>query len=279
MGLLTHIIADLITLYGLKLFTPLSEQRFALYLAFDLDPWIGVIALMGLVFGLNNRSNAVLALIVIGIYLSLLLYFQQSALAVIDTRTRTRQIPVDHIYALPQPFMPFHWKLVIDHQAYYETAHLSLLGKGTKLMGKLLTNTNCRIPAFSPYMQCESDHKHFKNTKNHVPDIDIVGFQTVNQLEWQTVSKHGDTQKETNLAIEVWQHDTFSKYRKFSSIPILYRIDTDTSLTCIWYTDMRYIFPLMKPPFRYGMCRQHANNYWQLYRLRRNTGNIRQLIE
>ena len=272
LGLLTHTIADLITLYGLKLFTPLNEQRFGLSLAFDLDPWIGLIALLSLVFGINNRRNAVIGLVAIGIYLSLLFYFKQSALAVIDTRTRTSPIPAEKIYALPQPFMPFHWKLVIDHPTYYETAHLSLFGKGTHLMDKLLTNSYFRIPVFTGYLQHENNQKHF-------PDIDIVDFRTVNQLEWKTLSKHGATQRETDLTLEVWQHDSFSKYRTFSSIPILYRIDTDPNSTCIWYTDMRYVFPLMKPPFRYGMCRQHSNNEWQLYRLQRNTENVRQLIE
>ncbi|MCK5190308.1 MAG: metal-dependent hydrolase [Methylococcales bacterium] len=279
LGLLTHIIVDLITLYGLKVFTPLSDQRFALSLAFDLDPWVGLITLLGLVFGLNNRSNAIFALIAIGIYLSLLFYFQQNALAVIDNRTRISQRPIDNIYALPQPFMPFHWKLVIDYQTYYETAHLSLLGKGTSLMDNFLTNTSCRIPVFSSYIQCKNDHKHFKKTRNQYFDIHIIDFHTVNQLEWQIISKHGDTQQKTKLALEVWQHDSFSKFRKFSSIPILYRIDTDISLTCIWYTDMRYIFPLIKPPFRYGMCHQHSNNDWQLFRLLRNTEKVRQLIE
>ena len=277
-GLLTHIIADLITLYGLKLFTPLNDQRFALSLVFDFDPWIGLIALMSLIFGLNNRRNAVFGLIAIGTYISLLFYFHQSALAVIDARTRTSQILTDKVYVLPQPFIPFHWKLVIDRQTYYETAHLSLLGKGTNLMDKLLTNIDLRFHVFSTFIQYENKHKHLKKTKNHLRDIDIVDFQTVNQLEWQTISKHGDTLKKIDLALEVWQHDSFSKYRKFSSIPILYRIDTDPNSTCIWYTDLRYVFPLLKPPFRYGMCRQHSNNYWLLYRLRRNTENIKQLI-
>ena len=277
-GLLTHIIADLITLYGLKLFTPLNDQRFALSLVFDFDPWIGLIALLGMVFGLNNRRNAVFGLIVIGIYISLLFYFQQSALAVIDARTRTNQIQTDNIYVLPQPFMPFHWTLVIDRQAYYETAHLSLYGKGTNLMDKLLTNTNFRVPILSTYMQGENDHKHLTKTKNHFRDIEIIDFRTVNMLEWQTISKHGDTENEINLALEVWQHDSFSKYREFSSIPILYRVDTEPNLTCIWYTDLRYVFPLMKPPFRYGMCRQHSNSSWMLFRLRRSTQNSRQLI-
>lgn len=218
-GLLTHIIADLITLYGLKLFAPLNDQRFALSLVFDFDPWIGLIALMSLIFGLSNRRNAVFGLIAIGTYISLLFYFHQSALAVIDARTRTSQILTDKIYVLPQPFIPFHWKLVIDRQTYYETAYISLLGKGTSLIDNLLTNTSFRIPVFSTNIQGEKDHKHFKKTKNHFRDIEIVDFLTVNQLEWQTISKYGDTLYETDLALEVWQHDLFSKYRKFSSIP------------------------------------------------------------
>lgn len=277
-GLLTHIMADLTTIYGLKLFTPLSDQRFAISLVFDFDPWIGLIALFGVVFGLNNRRNAVFGLIAIGTYISLLFYFHQSALAVIDARTRNSQVLTDKIYVFPQPFIPFHWKLVIDRQVYYEVAHLSLYGKGTNLMDKLLTNTNFRVPILSTYMQGENDHKHLTKTKNHFRDIEIIDFRTVNMLEWQTISKHGDTENEINLALEVWQHDLFSKYRDFSSIPILYRIDTEPNLTCIWYTDLRYVFPLMKPPFRYGMCRQHSNGFWMLYRLRRSTQNIRQLI-
>ncbi|MDD5323234.1 MAG: hypothetical protein PHD43_22005, partial [Methylococcales bacterium] len=110
------------------------------------------------------------------------------------------------------------------------------------------------------------------------PVINIDDFHSVNQLQWQKLSKHRDT-LEIDQVLEVWQHDSFSKFRKFSSLPILYRVDTDPGSTCIWYTDIRYVFPLMKPPFRYGMCRQHSNNNWQLYRLRRNTENIRQLIE
>lgn len=279
LGLLTHIVADLLTLYGVEIFAPLSDQRFALSLAFDMDPWIGLLALLGLVFGLKNRRNAVFGLIAIGTYIGLMFYFQQSAWTVIDARTKTSQIPIDKVYALPQPFIPFHWKLVIDRQAYYETADLSLFGKATSLMAELFTNKIFRISAFSNYIQDENDYKHLKKTRNHFPDIGIDDFRPVNQLQWEKISKHGDTLKEIDQAQEVWRHVSFSKFRKFSSIPILYRVDTDPGSTCIWYTDLRYVFPLMKPPFRFGMCRQHSNNYWQLYSLRRNTENIRQLIE
>lgn len=277
LGLLTHIVADMITLYGVKFFAPVSDRRFALSLTFDMDPWIGLLALLGLVFGLKNRKNAVFGLIAIGTYIGLMCYFQQNALAVIDDRTKTSQSSIDQVYALPQPFIPFHWKLVIDRQVYYETAELSLFGKATCLMNELLTNINIIMSFFSTDMHNENDHKHLKKTRNHFYDIDIEDFRAVNQLQWEKISKHGDTM-EIDQALEVWQHDSFSKFRKFSSIPILYRVDADSGSTCIWYTDMRYVFPLTKPPFRYGMCRQHSNLYWQLYRLRRNTENIRQLI-
>ncbi|MGZ8902182.1 MAG: metal-dependent hydrolase [Methylobacter sp.] len=278
LGLLTHIIADLITLYGVEIFAPFSDRRFALSLAFDMDPWIGLLALLGLVFGLKNRRNAVFGLIAIGTYIGLMFYFQQSALAVIDARTNTSHGSFNKVYALPQPFIPFHWKLVIDRHVYYETADLSLFSKATRLMNELLSHINYRMSVFSTLKPYEKEHKHFIKTRNHIPVINIDDFRSMNQLQWRNLSKHGDT-LEIDQALEVWQHDSFSKFRKFSSIPILYRVDTDPGSTCIWYTDIRYVFPLMKPPFRYGMCRQHSNNYWQLYRLRRNTENIRQMIE
>ncbi len=278
LGLLTHILADLITLYGVKIFAPFSDRRFALSLAFDMDPWIGLIALLGLVFGLKNRRNAVFGLIAISTYAGLLFYFQQSALAVIDARTKTGQSSMNKAYALPQPFIPFHWKLVIDRHVYYEMADLSLFGKATRLINELLTNINFRKSVYSTLKHYEKEHKYFIKTRNHISVINIDDFRSVQQLHWQTLSKHGDN-LEIDQALEVWRHDSFSKFRKFSSLPILYRIDTDPKSTCIWYTDIRYVFPLMEPPFRYGMCRQFPNIYWQLYRLRRNTENIRQLIE
>ncbi len=268
LGLLTHIIADLFTLYGIQLFTPLNNQRFLLSLVFDFDPWIGLIALMSLVFGLNKRRNAVFGLAAIGAYLSLMLYFQQNATTAIDARKKSAQILTDKVYVLPQPFIPFHWKLVIDRQTFYETANISLFAKGTRLIDHLLTN-----------IQGAKDHQHVQKTQNHFHNIEIADFLTDNQLEWQTNSKYGDTLYETDLALEVWRHHSFSQYRNFSSLAILFRIDNASNSSCVWYTDLRYVFPLLKPPFRYGMCRQHSNNDWQLYRLRRNTENIRQLIE
>ncbi|MGR9100760.1 MAG: metal-dependent hydrolase, partial [Gammaproteobacteria bacterium] len=42
LGLSAHIATDLITIYGIQLFSPLSDRRFALSLTFDLDPWLGL---------------------------------------------------------------------------------------------------------------------------------------------------------------------------------------------------------------------------------------------
>lgn len=278
LGLSTHIVADWITLYGVKIFAPLSDRRFALSLAFDMDPWIGLLAFLGLIFGVKNRRNAFFGIIAIGAYLGLMVNFQQYALSVIDDRTRTDPIPVDKVYALPQPFIPFHWRLVIDRHTDYETAGLSLFGKATHLMEELFTSNNFGMSVLSATFQDENDHAHLKETRNHIPGIGIGDFRAVQQLRWQRVSKFGDTPKESDQALAVWRQGSFSNFRKFSSLPVLYRIDNDPGSLCIWYTDWRYIMPLMKPPFRYGMCRVHPNKSWQLYRLRRNTENSRQLL-
>ena len=49
LGLVIHIAGDFITSYGLMLFAPLSTERYALPLAFVIDPWFTLIILIGLI--------------------------------------------------------------------------------------------------------------------------------------------------------------------------------------------------------------------------------------
>ncbi|MGR8979005.1 MAG: metal-dependent hydrolase [Gammaproteobacteria bacterium] len=277
-GLLTHLAADLITLYGLKIFAPLSHRRYALLLTFDMDPWIGLIALLALLLGLKNRRHAVIGLIAICAYLVLMLFFHRSALTLIDARTKNSRTAIDKVYVLPQPFIPFHWKLIIDRPFGYETADLSLFEKATRLMDELLTKNRLSMTALSLARRQGNNHNPLQTIRNRLPDSDIGNFRAAGQLQWRKISKHGDNRKEIETALEVWRHDSFAEFRRFASLPILYRIDNDSVSMCIWYTDLRYVFPFMMPPFRYGMCRRHSTHDWQLYRLRRNTENSRQSI-
>lgn len=278
LGLFTHLAADLITVYGEELLAPFSHRRYALGLTFDIDPWIGFFALLGLVIGLQGRRNALLALIAIGAYLILMFCFHLSALSVIDARMKKSRVAVDKVYALPQPFIPFHWKLIIDRQSDYESANLSLFEKGTQLIEDLSATKAVTMSFLSLSMRHGNIQTRLEQRKTRFPDNQIKDFRRADQLRWRKLLKYGDTPKEIREALNVWRHDSFAEFRKFSTLPILYRIDSDSGSSCIWYTDLRYVFPLMTPPFRYGMCSRNSSNDWRLYRLRRNTENTRQPI-
>lgn len=271
LGLLTHIATDLITLYGIQLFAPLSSRRYALFAVFDMDPWIGLLAVLGMILGLFKRRFAIFGLLAIVTYLLLIFNFQQNAQNILESRIGNTPKLTEKGYAIPQPFLPFHWKLVIDRHDHYEMAYLSLFPKASKFINNQLQIAQSY--GVFPVTALQEDSKKY--------DFRITGmgdFQNTNSLEWRKAPKFGNNGMETRLAMQVWRHDAFSEFRRFASIPILYRIDQDSDSECVWFTDLRYVFPIMMPPFRYGMCRHHQNDQWKLFRLRRHSENSRQLI-
>jgi len=93
------------------------------------------------------------------------------------------------------------------------------------------------------------------------------------KARWQKFMK---VNNENTKVAEAWNHHDFSAFRKFAVYPVFYRQDTDAHMTCVWFTDLRYMFPVIIPPFRYGMCsNEHGLS---LYRLKRNTVNERQKL-
>lgn len=281
-GLLTHIAADLLTLYGVQLFTPLNYHRYALFTVFDMDPWIGLLAALGMILGFYKRRFARFGLLAILTYLLLVLNWQQNAKNLLADRIVKSPELTEKSYAIPQPFLPFHWKLVIDHDDHYEIAHLSLFAKASHFISKQLQFLQSYAVLPMSALQ-ENPKKNIQastdGTKYNFQLTDMADFRSANNLEWKKLPKFGDTSMTISLATQVWQHEAFAKFRRFASTPILYRIDQQPDSTCIWFTDLRYVFPLMMPPFRYGMCKHRQHGQWQLFRLRRHTENSRQLID
>ena len=139
LGLLTHIGADWLTLYGIQLLAPVSDQRYALGLAFDIDPWITLVVLLPLLTRYQHRKAAFVSLLLISCYLGFLYYGQQIALQATEGRIKEENINAHKVHALPQPLVPWHWRLIIDRGEYYEIAHLSLHGKASELLRPLTT--------------------------------------------------------------------------------------------------------------------------------------------
>lgn len=275
LGLLTHLTADMITLYGIQLLSPVSSRRFALSITFDMDPWIGLMASLSLIFGYFKRSVAVIGLFLIAAYLLILSYFQFIAIKTAETRLNQSGIFGSRAYALPQPFFPFHWKLAIDHNDHYELAHLSFIGSASELI-RSLTFSLLNKEGFNKY---NSSTDGFVLNPPQFLQTDLDQYRTEGELVWLELPKFGNNEIEKNLAGEVWGQASFSEFRAFASFPVLYRVDRNLDSECVWFTDLRYILPFMTAPFRYGMCRQTLESGWQLFRLPRDTANDRQLIQ
>jgi inner membrane protein len=285
LGLLTHIATDLITLYGVQLFAPLSNRRYALFIVFDIDPWIGLLAVFGMISGLFKRCFAIFGLLAILTYLLLLSSFQQNAQNILESRIARSSKQPEKSYAIPQPLFPFHWKLVIDRRDHYEIAHLSLYTKASKLINNQLQIAQSYV-ALSDSTLKENAIKKINNVtvsadriRYNFRNTGIGDYRSASNLKWRKLPKFGDTGRVIKLTTQVWKHDALSEFRNFAAIPILYRINQDLDSECVWFTDLRYVFPIMMPPFRYGMCRYYQNNNWKLFRLRRHSENSRQLIK
>lgn len=249
-GLLCHIVADVPTIYGTQVFTPISDYRVALNLTFDFDPWIGLITAMSLIVSLHYQGLARWGIVLLLVYLTMQFFLQRSAL-VVAKQYQPDEMRLDtKIYALPQPISPFHWKLVVEGDDYYQIAYLNFL------------NT-----------------KGQQNTDNGASILSMLSaYQSRYSLVWRRLSRFGEIHSDRKIAMQIWQHDSLAEFRRFAELPVAYRIDRDNSGVCVWFTDLRHILPTWLPPFRYGMCRSVSQNKWQLYRLKRYTENARQLI-
>ena len=271
LGLFTHIATDFVTLYGIQLFAPTDNQRFALGITFDIDPWVGFLAFMTLLMGSVHRLFAVFGLLIIVAYLGTLYYGQQTALGIVKSRLKLDNITFDHIYALPEPLLPWHWKLIIERGDYYEISHLSLAPDASKKLHNLFTANIVKSPTKRPTLITNqfSENNLYRAQGN---------YRDKRRLIWRKLFKFGESKHQIRLARQVWQHQKLAKFRQFATLPVMYRIDQSPDSECVWFTDLRYVLPVLKPPFRYGMCQYSADGKWRLYRLKRGSENDREPI-
>ena len=243
LGLFCHIAADIVTIYGIRFFAPISDYSVALNLSFDVDPWIGLIVGISLVGSYYYPAVARWGLMLVIAFLFTKVLIQRSALAVVEKAVPAHGVMDYQFYAIPQPISPFHWKLVVEGDDSYKIAYVDLL-KGDAQDGLFW----------------------------------LSAYKSKHSLIWDTVSHFGETVDDRVIAKKIWNHRDFADFRQFAKLPTFYRIDRDPDGVCVWFTDLRHILPGLLPPFRYGMCRLGVQDKWHLYRIRRFTENIRQPI-
>ena len=147
LGLGIHIAGDLFTAYGLMLFAPFSNTRYALPLVFVLDYGFTLIIVAGLIlswFYPRQRVAAIAALSGLCIYLVWLSTVHQQAVSAAQHYVATQQLTHAVIHALPQPLSPLHWKLIVRQREDYHVALIRLHKTGRYSADTLCHGTgNC----------------------------------------------------------------------------------------------------------------------------------------
>lgn len=248
LGLLAHIIGDWVTLYGTRLFYPLTDHPYALGISFDLNPWIAAVTAAGCLASARwrPRPTAGITLAIIVMLLAGQAALRQQAWTVAAAQARAWGFDEDALYVLPQPLSPTHWALVIPDGTGYQLAYLDLLGgktfvanHGTSLLGRIL-----------------------------------AGYRPSSDLVWTPIAGPG----QNALASDTWAHPRLSAFRQFAQLPALLEIERSRDVTCVWFTDLRHTLPSLPPTFRYGMCRASPKAEWHPYRLPYYTEGRRQAL-
>jgi inner membrane protein len=235
LGLASHVAADFITVYGTALFFPLSDERFALGTTFVIDPLFTAIVAASLAWGVHSggRSPAALGLTLICLYVGLQALLRETALSHAQDWARAANVPAARVDALPQPFSPFNWKLIVASGTTRLQAHANLLGH----------------PPLLPLATARS-------------------YRPLDALEWERRELYGAAPDTRPLVATLWQDPRLADFRRFAAHPALSRIDAQGGAICVWFTDLRYDLPALPDTFRYGLCRDGPEAPWGLFRLR-----------
>lgn len=244
-AVLSHILSDLITVYGTQILAPLSGWRASIGTTFIIDPWFTLIVLAGFVAAARTRTATAprIGLVVLATYVGMQGLLKHQAADLARQYVARQGLSATRIISLPQPLSPFNWKLIVDTGNDYWSAYTSLSGG---------------------YRFCADAHGFWGK---------VCGtYRPPGHLDWRHTTRFGDTPAVQALSRRLWGDPQLRYFRRFAEVPALYRIDSTVAHTCVWFTDLRYRLPYMTPPFRYGLCREAAKGAWRLERLRRSSG-------
>jgi len=243
LGLASHIVLDVITVYGTQVLYPLSDRRVSLGTTFIVDPLFTALIAISLAASLRSgrRRIAAIGLLLLGGYVGVQGLLRLQALRVASESARNQGIERGRVDALPQPFSPFNWKLVATQKEGYQVAHVNLVGHPAL------------VPSLPGLVGWHAMARAYK-----APD----------RLVWERRTLFGDEPQVRALAEPLWNRPDFAAFRHFAVHPALSRVDEGEAYRCVWFTDLRYDLPALPDTFRYGHCQAPPGAPWRLFRLR-----------
>lgn len=135
LGILVHIVTDLCTSYGTRVFLPFSDQRIAWDTLFIIDVFVSGIIIGGIVLAYRFKPHSIrigrTALVLLASYVLLAAASHQVALARLRRHVEREGLSAIKLAAFPMPFGPLYWSgVVATEDATYHTLFSLLDGQG-----------------------------------------------------------------------------------------------------------------------------------------------------
>lgn len=241
LSIAVHILGDVITAFGTMIFAPLSYVRVAVPTTFIIDPYFTAIIAAALFASFAARRPqlpARLGAATLGVYVGMQAVLHEKAIDIGEAYAADKSLRGAVVRAIPQPLSPFHWMVVVEHKDIYYRAYASLI-RGRPVAA----------PAGAGFWRQL-----------------WASYQPADTAPWMATPRYGDTVARS-LARDAWQAEALAGYRRFALFPVLFRIDSGGAETCVWFEDLRFAIKGRPIPFRYGTCRNAANDPWRLERL------------
>ncbi len=234
LAILLHIAFDAVTSFGTQVLAPFSDWKASWPTTFIIDPIFSGILIVGLVAawragmedarrGTQRARIALWGLLAYQLFLGLQWW---SALEVARESLRAESLFSDSIElaALPQPFSPFHWKLVARDGERYHVAYLGLERE------------------LAPAAVADDDGMLFR----------LWGlYQPAEALSWESSSLFGEGGE---VARAVWESEPFAPARRFLVLPRLFEVERREEGLCHWFSDQRFDLREIRAPFLFGVC-------------------------
>jgi inner membrane protein len=242
LGILIHIAGDLITAYGTMLFSPFTQERYALGLAFVVDPWLtlplaaGVAALLAL----RRRTLAALALACSVGYIGFLGLLREQSLEAARHHAARVGTPQAQATALPQPFSPYNWALVVSGE---EARHHAFVRLRERPLG-------------------------WAHPEGLLPRRIAAAYRPLPDAEWRRYTRFGDTPAERALGWQAWSDDALAPLHRFAALPVLWALERADAQACLSYADLRFKLPEVPPSFVFRACAAPPWQEWRLERVR-----------
>ncbi len=244
--LLSHIFIDSLTVFGTQWFAPFSDLQIKWNLLFVIDPYFTLSLIFSgiLLYFLRSNSRKYWVLLLPCSYLALVIFIKIQLVEKLSPEAIEGQT----ISMLPQPFSPFYWQLLVEHDQKIQQAYL-------KYKTDPLASTLSSLFGIKDY----SDY-----------------FNQITHLHWQTSDNPSYLNNQSPEIYQAWTQPEFKAFNDFSHYPIFIGKTQTADISCYWFSDLRYHWPGIIPAFRYASCRD-GNNQWRIKRLK-YFSNISQTI-